>query len=58
MLGDEALRREFTEWAAANPDVAADPDARLAWFPQQASYADASLLVYPIAREPRMPASR
>jgi murein tripeptide amidase MpaA len=58
MLENKALRREFSEWAAANPHLAADPYARLAWFMQRGGYADAGHLVYPITREPRVPASR
>lgn len=48
---DPEARRAFAQWQAENPAQADDPAARLRWFTDRAGYADASHLVYPIARE-------
>jgi hypothetical protein len=48
---DPALRARFQQKLAAEPDFAADGDARLAWFYAQTPYFDDRYLLYPVARE-------
>jgi hypothetical protein len=52
MLGrDPALKARFEAKLAADPDFAADGDARLSWFYAQTPYFDDRYLLYPVARE-------
>lgn len=48
---DPALRREFEAKLAADPQFAANGDARLAWFYARTPYFDDRYLLYPIGRE-------
>ncbi len=45
------LATEFQQALAADPKLAADPDARLRWFYQRSPYWDERWLLYPVARE-------
>ncbi|MEZ0495012.1 M14 family metallopeptidase [Sphingomonas sp. IW22] len=54
MLADDPeLAAAFRAKLAAEPDFAADPQARLAWFYQRTPYYDARYLLYPVGREVR-----
>lgn len=46
------LAREFEEALAADPELAADPRARLQWFYRRTPFWDDRHLLYPVAREP------
>ena len=47
----DALKAAFEAKLAAEPEFAADPDARLAWFYERTPFYDDHYLLYPIARE-------
>ena len=49
---DPKLRAEFEAKLAAEPEFAADPQARLAWFYARSQFHDARYLLYPVGREP------
>ncbi|MBD3835506.1 M14 family metallopeptidase, partial [Brevundimonas sp.] len=51
LAADPALKAEFEAKLAAEPDFAADPHARLAWFYQRTPFYDDRYLLYPVARE-------
>ena len=51
LAADPALKTEFEAKLAAEPDFAADPHARLAWFYQRTPFYDDRYLLYPVARE-------
>jgi hypothetical protein len=51
MADDPALKTEFEAKLAAEPQFAADPEARLAWFYERTPFYDDHYLLYPIARE-------
>ncbi|ESQ87730.1 hypothetical protein ABAC460_18830 [Asticcacaulis sp. AC460] len=48
---DPDLKRDFEAKLAADPQFAADGDARLAWFYERTPYFDDRYLLYPIGRE-------
>ncbi len=48
---DPALRKAFEAKLAADPEFAADGDARLAWFYERTPYYDERYLLYPVGRE-------
>lgn len=52
LAADPALKAEFEAKLAAEPDFAADGDARLRWFYERTPYVDQRFNLYPIAREP------
>ncbi len=51
LAADPALKAEFEAKLAAEPDFAADPHARLAWFYQRTPFYDDRYLLYPVGRE-------
>lgn len=51
LAADPALKAEFEAKLAAEPDFAADPHARLAWFYERTPFYDDRYLLYPVARE-------
>ncbi|WP_122465683.1 M14 family metallopeptidase [Brevundimonas lutea] len=51
LAADPALKAEFETKLAAEPDFAADGDARLQWFYERTPYYDDRYRLYPIARE-------
>ncbi|WP_454718151.1 M14 family metallopeptidase [Caulobacter segnis] len=51
MAADPKLKATFEAKLAAEPQFAADPDARLAWFYERTPFYDDHYLLYPIARE-------
>lgn len=52
MLANDAdLRAEFEARLAADPEFAANPDARLAWFYERSPYYDQRYLLYPVGIE-------
>jgi murein tripeptide amidase MpaA len=52
LQADPALRAEFEAKLAAEPEFAANGDARLAWLYERTPFYDDRYLLYPIAREP------
>lgn len=48
---DHKLRAEFEAKLRADPDFAANPRARLAWFYERTPYWDSRYLLYPVGRE-------
>ena len=52
LAGDPQLAAEFAQKLAADPEFAADPNARLMWFYEQTPFYDPRYLVYPVARLP------
>ena len=51
LAADPALKAEFEAKLAAEPDFAADGDARLQWFYERTPYYDDRFRLYPIGRE-------
>jgi len=51
LASDPALRAEFEAALAADPEFAANPDARLAWFYERSPYYDARYQLYPVGIE-------
>ena len=51
LAADPALKAEFEAKLAAEPDFAADPHARLAWFYERTPFYDDRYLLYPVGRE-------
>ena len=51
LAADTALKAEFESKLAAEPDFAADGDARLAWFYERTPFYDQRFRLYPVARE-------
>ncbi len=51
MLSDSTLRAAYDEALAKDPQLAADPDARLQWLYRRTPWADARYLRYPVFRE-------
>lgn len=51
LAADPALRSEFEAKLAAEPEFAADGDARLQWFYQRTPFYDDRYRLYPVARE-------
>lgn len=51
LAADPALRAEFEAKLAAEPEFAADGDARLQWFYQRTPFYDDRYRLYPVARE-------
>ncbi|HEV2082165.1 MAG TPA: M14 family metallopeptidase [Brevundimonas sp.] len=52
LAADPALRAEFEAKLAAEPEFAANGDARLQWFYERTPFHDDRYRLYPIAREP------
>ncbi len=51
LAADPALKAEFEAKLVAEPEFAADPEARLGWFYRRTPFYDDRHLLYPIARE-------
>ena len=51
MAADPALKAEFEAKLAAEPEFAANGDARLQWFYERTPFYDERYLLYPVARE-------
>lgn len=51
LASDPALKRAFDAKLAAEPDFAANPNARLQWFYERTPYYDERYLLYPVGRE-------
>ena len=51
LAADPVLKAEFEAKLAAEPDFAADGDARLAWFYERTPFYDTRYRLYPIGRE-------
>jgi hypothetical protein len=51
LAADPALRAEFEAKLAAEPEFAADGDARLQWFYERTPFYDERYRLYPVARE-------
>ena len=51
LAADPALKAEFEAKLAAEPDFAADAQARLAWFYERTPFYDDRYLLYPVGRE-------
>ncbi|PTQ12685.1 carboxypeptidase [Sphingomonas oleivorans] len=58
MADDPALARAFQAKLAADPDFAASPARRLAFFYERTPYFDRRYLIYPVGREVASPSSR
>jgi hypothetical protein len=51
LAADPALKAAFEAKLAAEPEFAANPHARLAWFYERTPFYDQRFLLYPVARE-------
>src|SRR5690606_13499614 len=51
LAADPALKAEFEAKQAAEPEFAADADARLSWFYERTPFHDERYRLYPIGRE-------
>ncbi|MFN7127986.1 MAG: M14 family metallopeptidase [Brevundimonas sp.] len=51
LAADPALKAEFEAKLAAEPEFAANPQARLAWFYERTPFYDDHYLLYPVGRE-------
>jgi hypothetical protein len=51
LTADPALKAEFEAKLAAEPEFAADAQARLAWFYERTPFYDERYLLYPVGRE-------